>query len=660
MSKSVETFYAEEYQSRILCTPLLASYTPPTAPPSLPAFSENRLTFAELEEGSVSSSSPCCVSRISTLGDSTNGDFVWPVLFVGILNVFTDTALGSSLVPILPKELQLDEMYQSFILSSGGIAASICGIFFGWLSDVYGWFYILLWFYPMVITSSLLMLIANRSFSFYLLARIIAGFGMGIMYPSNLSMVSTTHPPHVRATAVGFTLAGDIGSLCGPTVGGFLYDVGGARLLFSAALGVCFFATGAFALFIFPLRSRSSQIVQHEFRSVLHIPETLKTSNSDCVHSPSHKRSSSRYTARQPQSVSLRRGCSALALLREVPLLSVCSTAPLDHRSIVAKSDRDDVSSASYSASCHVSLPKTMPPSNTRHQNNSEVSAPTAPQPDTSDSPNTVDSLGTQFWLAQVKPKASTTCRELKVFCNLHFVIRGLTLMFVWGSSVVLQVTLPYTWDKQLKLPPSRMGLLFSPHLILRVAACACATYVSDKMCLPLSQFISFGAFLPVLSFLILAIYPNAVLVPNVIALALLGLGVGVSDSCTFAWASSHSSHGTTELRPAPVLCPASDTYTDTVLPSNTTVSASAAISPANPVSVETSHEGQAFALMAVACDLGIFLVPIVGSIISEFYSLRAAYILLLGLSMIIFILCLYSGFDEQRSTAAVGNRIKT
>lgn len=138
---------------------------------------------------------------------------LWSIVLLGFLNIFLDTVLSSSLIPILPKELGLDEFHEGLVLAVGAITASVFGPICGWLSDDRGWSMILVWFYPLVTGSAILMMMAKKSFLKFVIARLVAGMGSGFMYPANLSMVVATHDPTLRSSAVGFTLAGMIGTL---------------------------------------------------------------------------------------------------------------------------------------------------------------------------------------------------------------------------------------------------------------------------------------------------------------------------------------------------------------------------------------------------------------------------------------------------------------
>lgn len=108
----------------------------------------------------------------------------------------------------------------------------------------------------------MLMMSAKKSFSRFLIARFIAGAGSGVMYPSNFSMVVSTHDPGLRSSAVGFTLAGDIGSLCGPILAGYLYDAGGLSLTFSVLIALSFFAALVFFI-VFPTVSSSTSFFDY-------------------------------------------------------------------------------------------------------------------------------------------------------------------------------------------------------------------------------------------------------------------------------------------------------------------------------------------------------------------------------------------------------------
>lgn len=52
---------------------------------------------------------------------------LWSIVSLGFLNVFLDTALSSSVIPILPKELKQDEFHEAIIIGSTAITATLLG-----------------------------------------------------------------------------------------------------------------------------------------------------------------------------------------------------------------------------------------------------------------------------------------------------------------------------------------------------------------------------------------------------------------------------------------------------------------------------------------------------------------------------------------------------
>jgi MFS family permease len=443
------------------------------------------------------------------------------VVAVGILNVFMDTLVGSTLVPILPNELHLTQLDQSIVLSLGSVSASFFTVFLAWLPDTYGWFSPLCFFYPLMLASITLLVIAHGRFTFYIISRLIAGFSTSLMYPCNLKMVSSLHSQHIRATAVGLTLAGDIGSLIGPTLGGYFYDKGGATLVYIFLLFICLLCFSLFFLVtVFCVH------VYHEKQKVLY--------------------SIDKYLRQLNQLYEKKRFCFE-------PLAS--------------------------------------------------------------------PSLGT--FMLTIQHKINHEWSIFQNFLTLPFISRALNLFFSWGTSVVLQVTLPFYWENDLKYKVETVGLLFLPHLLFRVISCALATFLCDRYGHRLSTYITFGSFCSFLATLLLFLFPLTNVPSSIIASVILGLGLGISDACTFAWTFLFASTVPT-LHASPQL----HTY----------------YSLSSDVSEE--FQGRAFAIMSLMCDLGTFILPIYISFLLQ-YTVHA-FSFLFCFSLFMHLLCIISWYQES------------
>lgn len=461
-------------------------------------------------------------------------------LFLGVFNIFTDTALGAAVIPILPRALGLDSFHESVVLAVGAVTASLFGPICGWLSDAKGWAPTLAWFYPLVCTSSGLLISPTPSFWRFVIARLIGGVGSGVMYPSNLSMIAAVHHVSVRATAVGFTLAGDLGSLCGPLIGGLLYDWGGTELLYSIMLGLC---VANALVFLVALKSKK----RHYYSG-----------------SPSG-------------------------------MMDATTTPQSPSANVIVRRHTHHVSPSSPSV---VLSPLAAP-----------LLAPLPPPPSSSPAPS-----------PEYDEEISTLRRLKTKLLSVSFVVRFLSLFYCWGVVVGLQGALPIVWATMWHHSAASIGLLFVPHLVMRVTCSAAAPWFSDVTGTPLHFLISAGILSAALSVFGIAITPLAN--PSVHSAILIGLGIGLGmvDSCVTAWAGNYEGLGGNGGRGAGERS-------------------------------NNSYHGRAFAVLALACDSGIFIVPLLSSLLSEWWSFRAAYVMFGACGFTLFALSAYCGMAEKKES---------
>lgn len=114
-----------------------------------------------------------------------------------------------------------------------GIANMATNIPAGWLADKKGERIAIIGGFVMIFGALRIFLLAN-AFAGFALAWAVFGVGVGLMSPAYQSLISKAVPDHLRGTAFGF-LQSSLGlfSLPAPAIGGKLWDLLGARFLFS-------------------------------------------------------------------------------------------------------------------------------------------------------------------------------------------------------------------------------------------------------------------------------------------------------------------------------------------------------------------------------------------------------------------------------------------
>lgn len=162
-------------------------------------------------------------------------------LFVVTLAVFTDMFIHGMIVPILPiyaASLGISQTALGFLFGSYALALLITTPIFGMISDKLGRRGPMLWGILGLAAATLLFAFAN-TFWFLFLARILQGCAAAITWTAGLALLADFYPSEERGQAMGIALSGQaIGILVGPSMGGWLYQIGGYMFPFFVAAGM--------------------------------------------------------------------------------------------------------------------------------------------------------------------------------------------------------------------------------------------------------------------------------------------------------------------------------------------------------------------------------------------------------------------------------------
>ena len=162
-------------------------------------------------------------------------------LIVVTLAIFTDMLVYGLVVPILPgyaSSLGVSQTAIGLLFACYAIALFVATPVFGILSDKIGRKGPMLWGLLGLAGSTLLYANANQ-FRMLVLARSLQGVSAAITWTAGFALLADLFPSQERGRVMGIALAGQsIGTLLGPTVGGFLYQLGGYKLPFLAATGL--------------------------------------------------------------------------------------------------------------------------------------------------------------------------------------------------------------------------------------------------------------------------------------------------------------------------------------------------------------------------------------------------------------------------------------
>jgi len=165
-------------------------------------------------------------------------------LIVVTIAIFTDMLVYGLVVPILPSYATLFNISQTsvgLLYASYAIALFFATPFFGVLSDKIGRKGPLLWGLIGLGGSTLFFAFAN-SYKMLLIARSLQGIAAAITWTAGLALLADLYPSEERGRVMGLALSGmSLGTLLGPTIGGWLFQIGGYQLPFLIAAGIVLF-----------------------------------------------------------------------------------------------------------------------------------------------------------------------------------------------------------------------------------------------------------------------------------------------------------------------------------------------------------------------------------------------------------------------------------
>lgn len=162
-------------------------------------------------------------------------------LIVVTLAIFTDMLVYGLVVPILPGyalSLGVSQTAIGLLFGSYAIALFVATPIFGILSDKIGRKGPMLWGLLGLAGATLLYAFAKQ-FWMLVLARSLQGISAAITWTAGFALLADLFPSQERGKVMGIALSGQsIGTLIGPTVGGWLYQLGGYKVPFLAATGL--------------------------------------------------------------------------------------------------------------------------------------------------------------------------------------------------------------------------------------------------------------------------------------------------------------------------------------------------------------------------------------------------------------------------------------
>jgi multidrug resistance protein len=162
-------------------------------------------------------------------------------LLVVAIAIFTDMAIYSMIVPILPQyatELGASQQMIGIMFASYALMLLIASPVFGVISDRVGRKAPMVLGLAGLFLSTLLFAYAN-DITLLIVARSLQGISAAATYTAGLALLADFFPPDRRQWATGIAITGSfVGTLVAPGIGGYLFELGGYHLPFLAAAGL--------------------------------------------------------------------------------------------------------------------------------------------------------------------------------------------------------------------------------------------------------------------------------------------------------------------------------------------------------------------------------------------------------------------------------------
>lgn len=188
---------------------------------------------------------------------------------------FTDILAYSIAVPVLPdisRRFGASPTMVGLLFASFGVSLLVTSVPMGAISDRIGRKTPLVGGLVALAVSTVLFAFAPRM-SWLFAARLVQGAADAVTWVVGFAVVADLYEPEERGRMLGFVMSGStFGFMIGPTLGGWLYEAGGARLPYLVVAGLSLLI--AAALVPFPLNARRGEAAV-PFGTVFRLPAVI-------------------------------------------------------------------------------------------------------------------------------------------------------------------------------------------------------------------------------------------------------------------------------------------------------------------------------------------------------------------------------------------------
>src|SRR5436190_4527504 len=197
------------------------------------------------------------------------------VTFATLIDIIA-YSIGVPVLPDLSRRLGASATTIGFLFASFGVTVLAVSVPMGAYSDRIGRRGPLVGGLVALSASTLLFAVAERLPALFA-ARRVQGAADAVAWVVGFALIADLYGPEERGRVMGLVMSGTtFGFLIGPTLGGWLYEQGGAQLPFLALAVLA--ALGAIGFVVIPLPARTEQHEQVPLRAVLRVPSVAACS----------------------------------------------------------------------------------------------------------------------------------------------------------------------------------------------------------------------------------------------------------------------------------------------------------------------------------------------------------------------------------------------
>lgn len=213
------------------------------------------------------SKAPAVAAQPSTDGENTGGATKMPAanlwicwtFFLSLCVIWTMYEQWSSNLSVFMTEQGISMTKYSLLWTINGILIVLCQLFISWLNRWYNNPYMLVYIGTFTIALSFILLLAAKSYAWYILAMVVLTIGEATVIPTMPAIVNSLSPVAVKGKYQGILNAySSLGKAFGPLFGGLVIGAASYHLLFIIC-AVAIFAVELVILLVARLKRQATK-----------------------------------------------------------------------------------------------------------------------------------------------------------------------------------------------------------------------------------------------------------------------------------------------------------------------------------------------------------------------------------------------------------------